>query len=85
MPGNNHVDKDRRRDAVNAVRLMYLDRDSAAAAARTFQLYPCDIAAARRVLEDWPHYRLHSISESERVAYLLSAGWRKRKRSGNGA
>ncbi|HEX8964206.1 MAG TPA: hypothetical protein VF801_14480 [Rhodocyclaceae bacterium] len=86
MPGNaDQFDKDRRRDAVNAVRLMYLDHDSAAAAAKTFQLYPCDIAAARRVLEQAPPFRLEGISEQERVDYLLGAGWRKRKRNGNGS
>jgi hypothetical protein len=86
MPSNADpiADKDRRRDAVNAVRLMYLDHESAAAASRTFKLYPCDLAAARRLLEDWPPYVEAAATESERVAYLLEQGWRKRKRSDGG-
>ncbi|HEX8987954.1 MAG TPA: hypothetical protein VF816_08335 [Rhodocyclaceae bacterium] len=71
---------DKRRDAVNAVRLLCLDEVSAAAASRTFKLYPCDVAAARRLLEEWPHFRTVGTSEAERVDYLLNAGWRKRKR-----
>ncbi len=80
MTGNARPKRDKRRDAVNAVRLMCLDRDSAAAASKTFQLYPCDLAAARKVLEEWPQHRLHGTTESQRVEYLLAAGWRKRKR-----
>ena len=82
MTGNARLmrDKHKRRDAVNAVRLMCLDHDSAAAASKTFRLYPCDLAAARKVLEDWPPHRLRDTTESQRVDYLLAAGWRKRQR-----
>jgi hypothetical protein len=59
---------------------MCLDQQSAAAASKTFNLYPCDVLAARRLLEDWPHYRTDGMTEIERVEYLLSKGWRKRRR-----
>lgn len=74
-------DKNKRRDAVNAVRLMCLDHDTASAASKTFQLYPCDLRAAKRVLEQWPDFRAAPTTESERVEYLLNAGWRKRSRA----
>lgn len=74
-------DKDKRRDAVNAVRLMCLDHHSAAAASKTFNLYPCDVVAARRLLDEWPHHRARDTTEHQRVEYLLSTGWRKRKRT----
>ncbi|MGE5468820.1 MAG: hypothetical protein ACM3Y9_15465 [Ignavibacteria bacterium] len=80
MAENNYMDKDKRRDAVNAVRLMCLDQDSAAAASRTFNLYPCDVVAARRLLEEWPHHRADETTEHQRVEYLLTKGWRKRRR-----
>lgn len=81
MPGNAGEDKAKRRDAVNAVRLMCLDQESAAAASRTFHLYPCDLVAARRVLKEWPDYLSGATSETQRVEYLLNAGWRKRTRA----
>ncbi len=80
MTGNARPERDKRRDAVNAVRLMCLDQGSAAAASKTFRLYPCDLVAARKVLEDWPQHRQHDTTESQRVEYLLAAGWRKRAR-----
>jgi hypothetical protein len=85
MPRNVIEQKEKRRDAVNAVRLMCLDGDSAAAASKTFNLYPCDLAAARRVLEDWPGVRSTDTSETDRVDYLLAMGWRKRKRGSSGS
>jgi len=81
MAGNlnqNH-DKEKRRDAVNAVRLMCLDRETAAAASKTFNLYPCDVMAARKLLQEWPHFELDT-PEHKRVEYLLTMGWRKRRR-----
>lgn len=83
MPGNeNEVhEKEKRRDAVNAVRLMCLDHESAAAASKTFNLYPCDLAAARRLLQEWPHFQSIDTTETQRVEYLLGKGWRKRRRS----
>jgi hypothetical protein len=76
-----YEDKDKRRDAVNAVRLMCLDPQSAAAASKTFNLYPCDVVAARRLLEEWQHFRADGVTEIQHVEYLLSRGWRKRRRN----
>lgn len=74
------MEKEKRKDAVNAVRLLCLDDESAAAASKTFNLYPCDVAAARRLLEQWPHFGTET-TEHQRVEYLLNKGWHKRKRS----
>ncbi len=74
-----NAENDKRRDAINAVRLMCLDQDSAAGASKTFNLYPCDVAAARRLLQEWPHYS-PDTPEHQRVEYLLTMGWRKRRR-----
>ncbi|MDD5249414.1 MAG: hypothetical protein PHY45_10535 [Rhodocyclaceae bacterium] len=74
--------KAKRRDAVNAVRLICLDHATAAAASRTFNLYPRDLVAARKLLEEWPLFRDAPTTEGERVDYLLGMGWGKRRRRG---
>jgi hypothetical protein len=72
---------ERRRDAVNAVRLICLDDDTAASASRTFNLHPRDLVAARKLLEEWPCFRSLPTTEDERVDYLLGMGWGKRRRA----
>ncbi|HTZ00184.1 MAG TPA: hypothetical protein VMB75_10130 [Rhodocyclaceae bacterium] len=66
---------DKRRDAINAVRLSWLGRHGDVAA-RTFNLQHSDVTAARDLLSQWAPYADPGTPEGTQVAYLLAAGWK---------
>lgn len=66
----------RKRKALNAVRLMCLGPHTYSLAARTFGLQAADIRTAEALLDRWRAGDGNRRTESEKVAYLLSKGWR---------